>query len=205
LPHITPVDGVRVSIGVILTSVLSKLAMATPPREKRSGEELLFPKSRGPTDEDRDDTRSKEMTMPLWKIYHPVGAYTREDKHALSKRITDIYSQIPLPKFYVNVVFQEIPQDSFYVGGEPVRNFVRIHMDHIARQLTSEAAKTKFFARVEGAIAPFIKDRGFEWEIHVNETPFDLWMVQGIRPPRAGTEDEKRWIFENRPSPRTHD
>ena len=72
-------------------------------------------------------------------------------------------------------------------------------MDHIARQLTSEAAKTKFLARVEGAIAPFIKDRGFDWGLHIDETPFDLWTVQGIRPPRAGTEDEKRWISENRP------
>jgi phenylpyruvate tautomerase PptA (4-oxalocrotonate tautomerase family) len=145
------------------------------------------------------------MTMPLWKVYHSAGAYTQEDKHAFSKRITDIYSQVPLPKFYVDVVFEEVPQDSFYVGGEPTRNFVRIHMDHIARQLTSEAAKTNFLARVEGAIAPFIKDRGFDWELHIDETPFDLWTVQGIRPPRAGTEDEKRWISENRPSPRTHD
>jgi len=78
-------------------------------------------------------------------------------------------------------------------------------MDHIARQMTSEAAKTKFLAGVETAIAPFIKDRGFDWELHIDETPFDLWAVQGIRPPRAGTEDEKRWISENRPSPRTHD
>jgi phenylpyruvate tautomerase PptA (4-oxalocrotonate tautomerase family) len=145
------------------------------------------------------------MTMPLWKVYHPVGAYSREDKHTFATRITDIYSQVPLPKFYVDVVFQEVSQDSFYVGGEPARNFIRIHMDHIARQLTSEAAKTKFLARVENAIAPFIKDRGFDWELHIDETPFDLWSVQGIRPPRAGTEDEKRWISENRPSPRTHD
>ena len=68
--------------------------------------------------------------MPLWKVYHPVGAYTREDKHTFAKRITDIYSQVPLPKFYVDVVFQEVSQDSFYVGGEPARNFVRIHTDH---------------------------------------------------------------------------
>jgi phenylpyruvate tautomerase PptA (4-oxalocrotonate tautomerase family) len=148
---------------------------------------------------------STETTVPLWKVYPPVGAYTKEDKHAFSKRITDIYSQVPLPKFYVDVVFQEIPEDSFYVGGEPARNFVRIHMDHIARQLTSEAAKTKFLARVESAIAPFIKDRGFDWELHIDETPFDLWTVRGIRPPRAGTEDEKRWISENRPSSRTDD
>ena len=141
--------------------------------------------------------------MPLWNVYHPIGAYTREDKHTFAKRITDIYSS--LPKFYVDVVFQEVPQDSFYVGGEPAPNFVRIHMDHIARQLTSEAAKTKFLARVENAIAPFVKDRGFDWEFHIDETPFDLWIVQGIRPPRAATEDERRWISENRPSPRTHD
>jgi|GEM_PF-4155089 Putative oxalocrotonate tautomerase enzyme len=38
----------------------------------------------------------------------------------------------------------------------------------------------------------------------VDETPFDLWTIQGIRPPRAETEDEKRWIVENRASPRTH-
>ena len=141
--------------------------------------------------------------MPLWKVYHPVGAYTKEDKHALSKRITDVHSS--LPKFYVDIVFQEVPQDSLYVGGEPAPNFVRIHMDDIARQLTSEAAKAKFLARVEDAIAPFVKERGFDWEFHIDETPFDMWAVQGIRPPRAGTEDEKRWISENRPSPRTHD
>src|SRR5215468_774870 len=82
--------------------------------------------------------------MPLWKVYHPEGAYSRQDKHAFSKRITEIYSEVPLPKFYVVVVFREVPQDSFYVGGEPVAKFVRIHMDHIARQMTSEAQKLSF-------------------------------------------------------------
>jgi phenylpyruvate tautomerase PptA (4-oxalocrotonate tautomerase family) len=98
--------------------------------------------------------------MPLWKVYHPEGAYSLQDKHAFSKRITEIYFEVPLPKFYVVVVFREVPQDFFYVGGEPVAKFVRIHMDHIARQMTSEAQKTKFFKRVESAIAPFIKDAG---------------------------------------------
>jgi len=74
-----PIDAICVPIEVILTSVFSELAI-----------------------EIRDDTRSKETTMPLWKVYHPVGAYTREDKHALSKRITDVYAEVPLPKFYVS-------------------------------------------------------------------------------------------------------
>ena len=62
--------------------------------------------------------------MPFWKIYHPVNAFTAEDKRALSQRITELYR--PLPKFYVIVVFQEVAPNSFYMGGEPAHNFVRI-------------------------------------------------------------------------------
>lgn len=58
--------------------------------------------------------------MPLWNIYHPVGAYTEDDKHAFAKRVTDLYGM--LPKFYVDVIFQEISKDSFYIGGEPRDN-----------------------------------------------------------------------------------
>src|SRR5262249_28864975 len=115
--------------------------------------------------------------MPLWKVYHPVGAYSAEDKRALAKRITAVNSS--LPRIYVNIIFQEVPEDSFYVGGESARQFVRIHMDHIARQLTSETAKANFIAKAENAIAPFVKDRGYNWEFHIDETPFDLWIVQG--------------------------
>ncbi|HVJ51517.1 MAG TPA: tautomerase family protein [Aliidongia sp.] len=141
--------------------------------------------------------------MPLWKIYHPEGTYTPEDKREFSKKITDAYSI--LPRFYVGVIFQPVPRDSFFIGGEPRDNFVRICIEHIARQLGSDEAKARFLSRIENAIAPFVKDRGFDWELHIDETPFDLWTVQGIRPPRADTPDEKRWIAENRPSPRTHD
>lgn len=140
--------------------------------------------------------------MPLWKIYHPVGALTPEDKHALSRRITDIYSV--LPRFYVGVIFEEVAADSFYIGGEPVKNFIRISADHIARTLNSDEARSRFLARVDAAVAPFIRERGLDWEFHVDETPFELWTIQGFRPPRAGTEDEQRWMTENKASPRTH-
>ena len=69
--------------------------------------------------------------MPLWKIYHPVGAFSAEQKKGLSEAITALYSR--LPKFYVGVVFQEVAAESFYVGGEPADNFVRIWVDHIAQ------------------------------------------------------------------------
>lgn len=53
--------------------------------------------------------------MPFWKIYHPVGAFTAEDKRALSQRITELYRG--LPKFYVIVVFHEVtPSPSIWAA-----------------------------------------------------------------------------------------
>ena len=140
--------------------------------------------------------------MPLWKIYHPPGAFSAGQKQGLSEAITGVYSP-RLPKFYVGVVFQEVPPDSFFVGGQPATNFVRIWVDHIARTLPGAEARTRFIGHVTKVLAPFIGDRGFDWEFHIDETSFELWSINGMRPPLADTEDEKRWRTENRPSPLT--
>jgi phenylpyruvate tautomerase PptA (4-oxalocrotonate tautomerase family) len=137
--------------------------------------------------------------MPLWKFYHPPGAFSAEDKKAMSERITALYRV--LPKFYVGVVFQEIAPDNFYVGGEPRDNFVRIWVDHIARTMPDDdRMKARWIKMCDDAIAPYVAERGLDWEFHIDETPFDLWSIQGIRPPFADTETEKRWKAENRPS-----
>ena len=44
--------------------------------------------------------------------------------------------------------------------------------------------------RTNETIAPFVKGRGFDWEFHIDETPFDLWSVQGYQPPPADSEDK---------------
>jgi phenylpyruvate tautomerase PptA (4-oxalocrotonate tautomerase family) len=136
--------------------------------------------------------------MPLWKIYHPAGKFSAADKQAMAQRITSIYKV--LPKFYVGVVFQEIPTDSFYVGGEPADDFVRIWVDHIARTFSDEELKSRFLSACDKLLAPFIADRGLKWEMHVDETPFSLWTIQGLRPPLPDTAAEKRWVSENRAS-----
>lgn len=137
--------------------------------------------------------------MPLWKIYHPADAFDERDKHTLSERITALYSN--LPRFYVGVIFQAVDDQSFYIGGEPRDDFVRIWIDHIARTLPDADMRTWWIARCDEVLAPFIKERGFSWEYHIDETSHELWSIEGYRPPLAGTEDEGRWIRENRPSP----
>jgi len=137
--------------------------------------------------------------MPLWKIYHPVGKFSASDKRGIAQRITSIYKV--LPKFYVGVVFQEIPREAFYIGGEPADDFVRIWVDHIARTFSDEALKARFLSACDKLLAPFIADRGLRWEMHVDETAFSLWTIQGLRPPSPDTEAERRWVSENRASP----
>ena len=73
--------------------------------------------------------------MPLWHIYCPEGAYSAEDKQAFADRITDLYAQFELPRFYVSVVFEELPKDSLFVGGKPTNDFIRIWIDQIARRV----------------------------------------------------------------------
>jgi phenylpyruvate tautomerase PptA (4-oxalocrotonate tautomerase family) len=136
--------------------------------------------------------------MPLWKIYHPVGTFSAADKQAIAQRITSIYKA--LPKFYVGVVFQEIPKDSFFIGGEPADDFVRIWVDHIARTFGDEDIKVRFLNACSQLLAPFISDRGLRWEMHVDETPFSLWSIQDLRPPPPDSVAEKRWIADNRPT-----
>nr|WP_202090778.1 tautomerase family protein [Sphingomonas aliaeris] len=54
--------------------------------------------------------------MPLWKVYHPVGAFAADDKRALAERIMALYSK-HMPAFYVGVIFEEVAAASFYIGG----------------------------------------------------------------------------------------
>ena len=117
----------------------------------------------------------------------------------MASRITSIYRA--LPKFYVGVVFQEVPKTSFFVCGEPVDDFVRIWVDHIARAFNDEELKGKFLGAVGQLLAPYIADRGLRWEMHVDETSFSLWTIQDLRPPLPTSDAEEPWAAENKPTP----
>jgi phenylpyruvate tautomerase PptA (4-oxalocrotonate tautomerase family) len=139
--------------------------------------------------------------MPLLHIYHPPGTYTPEQKQQLADDITGFYTHRGLPKFYVVVLFHEIDASSFYIGGEPSTNAVRIVIEHIARHATDPAGRKEISEALARLLAPHTKDRGLYYEFHVDETPRDLWMIDGIAPPPSRSEAEQRWVQENHPTP----
>ncbi len=139
--------------------------------------------------------------MPLWKIYHPADAFSAEDKQALSERITKVYASVPIPKFYVVIIFEEIDKGSCFVGGKLHDNFIRFKIDQIARTIPGPILREWWIRTLDETIAPFVKERGYDWEISIDETPFDLWSLQGELPPPFESVAEKRWVSENKASP----
>lgn len=54
---------------------------------------------------------------------------------------------------------------------------------------------------IDKNLAHFLGDRGLHWEIHIDDTPFEFWTIDGYSPPAPGSADEQRWAAENKPSP----
>lgn len=137
--------------------------------------------------------------MPLWNIYHPVGAYDLETRIAMAEAITALYPM--LPKFYVGVVFHETASENFFIGAKPTADFVRIAVDHIARQFPDDDFARKWLDQMSISLAPFTEGLGFRWEAHIDETPFRLWRIQGYPAPLPNSEAERRWKADNAASP----
>ncbi|CAF1058696.1 unnamed protein product [Adineta ricciae] len=139
--------------------------------------------------------------MPLHRIFHPPGAFSVAEKTSLSERITKLYTNRGLPAFYVVILFTPIEKDSFFVGGQSTDKFIRIVVQHLARQLPNDQRKAEFSEKYEEAIAPFIKDKGYDWEVHVEEVPPEMWRENGLIPPIKFPEIEKEWARLNKPIP----
>ncbi|EMH7334057.1 tautomerase family protein [Serratia marcescens] len=121
------------------------------------------------------------------------------DKRAIAQKVTALYQDF-LPRFYVNVFFHALPSGSAYLGGEPADDFVRVTIDHIARAMDNDAEQQQFLAACTRILQPYIAARGLRWELHVDETPFSLWTIDGLKPPAPGTAAGEKWRSENRPS-----
>lgn len=105
--------------------------------------------------------------MPMHRIYTASGLYSATEKQALAKAITKIYTDFGLPAFYVGVFFIDIPEESFFIGGEQNRSFARFNVQHIARHFDSKEKKLGFMRIYEEALKPFTSGKGIDWEVSV--------------------------------------
>ena len=110
-----------------------------------------------------------------------------------------LYADVGLPRFYASVVFHELPKNSFFVGGKATNDFVRIWIDQIART-TAPERRARWLERINTTLDPFVRERGYRWEVHIDITPMDFWNIQGMKPPDPNSEAEKKWVKDDRPS-----
>lgn len=138
--------------------------------------------------------------MPLWHVHHSTGVLAKADRKAIAEAVTELYARV-LPRFYVGVLFNEVDPDDLYIGGEEASDFLRVSVDHIARQFSDDALRQRFFKGCNAIFEPYVERLGLRWEMHVDETPFELWSIQGLAPPPPNSEHEARWKRENRATP----
>ncbi|CAL5219939.1 g1871 [Coccomyxa viridis] len=141
--------------------------------------------------------------MPLHRIYSVKGVFSADDKKAIAEGITNVYSAIPLPKFYVVVLFIDTDLDSFFIGGKPNDRFVRIVTGHIARTNIGAEKERMVLEALQAAYHPYVRDRGLDWEIHIEEHEREVWRENGLAPPMPGTDAEKYWIEVDKAVPYT--
>ncbi|EXJ67680.1 uncharacterized protein A1O5_09026 [Cladophialophora psammophila CBS 110553] len=143
--------------------------------------------------------------MPLWRIFSHPSTFSSSQREGISKAITDLFVSYGLPPFYVVVLFIDVDEKGCFVGGESKKNFVRIAVEQIARVMMGpetewgKARRKAWMDRINGVLKPYIIDRTeLEWELHIYETPRDLWRTQGLDPPPPFSEEEKMWAEKNK-------
>ncbi|GAA2212641.1 tautomerase family protein [Nonomuraea monospora] len=139
--------------------------------------------------------------MPLWQVYHPADAFSEQQKREFAEEATGFYTRFGLPGFYVVTLFHPVPPESFLVGGVPSGDTVRVVIEHIARHADDPGLRERMAGALGRLLARHTQERGLHCEFHVDETPRDLWMIDGLAPPPTGSEAERLWARENRPVP----
>ncbi|KAF1991101.1 hypothetical protein K402DRAFT_400580 [Aulographum hederae CBS 113979] len=97
---------------------------------------------------------------------------------------------LPVPSFWA---------DPKAAAEEPQAPFIRIFASNIARKMKDDGMKGMFRERVNQLLQPWVKDWGYDWEWHADETDRELWEIEGVSPPLPG--EEGQWHEAGRPIP----
>jgi hypothetical protein len=143
--------------------------------------------------------------MPLWQIFTDTDTFTLEERTALATSITNFYTKgVKVPSFYVGVVFVAVVPDFLFIGAKPTNNFVRFVIQHIEKLMPDADEeggveyRNHFMQRIKDMLAPHLSKDGLRWEVNFSQAPTDLWLVQGLVPPKHGSQEETRWIDEDK-------
>ncbi|CCO33999.1 hypothetical protein BN14_08090 [Rhizoctonia solani AG-1 IB] len=136
----------------------------------------------------------------MHRIYTASGLYSPAEKKSLASAITELYNPV-VPAFYVNVFFIDLPDDSFYIGGEINKKFARFNVQHLARSFPDKESKLHFMQAYEKVLKPFTADKGLDWEVNVDEADQLLWHMNGMSPPAPDSEGEQLYLKLNKVVP----
>jgi phenylpyruvate tautomerase PptA (4-oxalocrotonate tautomerase family) len=140
--------------------------------------------------------------MPLIRLYIAPSVLSTTEKEELAQKLTAIYvSRVKLPAFYVNVLFVELPENSYYIGGQARNNFIRIAIEHIALRFPNPEREQSYMKALDDVIVPLFTSKGLDWEYHISETSRELWKIQSLVPPPHLSEAHENWFKENKPTP----
>ena len=137
--------------------------------------------------------------MPQWDFHLSSALLSNDEMESLSKTITRIYTRVGLPPFYVQVRFIEDKPSNVFIGGEKHPKFVALTISHLARTFETDEQKKRFLDKVDQALNPIFQTKGLDWEYYVQESPRDLWKINGLVPPPSGSAMEKKWVQFNKP------
>ncbi|TVY40702.1 hypothetical protein LCER1_G009022 [Lachnellula cervina] len=142
--------------------------------------------------------------MPFIRFYTSPGQLTAAEKQDLATVFTARYAKA-MPAFFATVMFHEIPEDSYFVGGVKTEGtFVRLTMEHIAinfdREEKGDQMSKNFLAFVGEELKNRFESRGWRWEFNILNTDKKYWRIQGFEMPPLDSETMKVWKTEQKAS-----
>lgn len=137
--------------------------------------------------------------MPRWTFELATGLLTQEEKQDLATTITNLYYEKELPKFLINVMFNEYPTGCYFAGAKTPPKAVFFTISHAARKFPDEQFAIRFHKEIDAIVRPVFEPKGLKWEYSIYQHPIDHWRVNGAMPPAMYSDGMKLWIEEDKP------
>jgi phenylpyruvate tautomerase PptA (4-oxalocrotonate tautomerase family) len=139
--------------------------------------------------------------MPRWTIHLLAGSISPEEKDCIAESVTEVYTKMGIPAFWVNVFFHEHSLRGFYSGGKAQHSSIFFHIDHAARPFKSEEERLGFLDSIDAIMRPVLESKCFKWEFNVYDHPRENWRINGMIPPMDNPEVLQQWFEKNEPIP----